>query len=144
MYQVSNSKYCIGANCDKAGECEHHYTKANFATIMDWSTYGSGALSTIGNSVCYACGPHSDPPYAKFEPLDPGHFCIKADNSIGHGICWPQWSTIEISNCREISLKLDSAGIETKVPLEYVDQVQEIVINGNRFIRVEPKTKEPI
>ena len=66
------------------------------------------------------------------------------DDSWAMEIDKPQWSTLEIANCREISLKLDSFGIETKVPLEYIDQVQEIEINGNRFVRVESKTREPI
>ena len=139
MYQAFNVIHCIGADCDRAGECEHHYSHSNFATAVDWSTYGSGTFNTAGNSVCYACGPLSDPPYAKFKPFDFGHFCLKADDSVDYGIYGPQWSTLEIVNCREISLKLDSIGIETKLPLEYIDQVQEIEINGNRFVRVEPK-----
>lgn len=141
MYKVFDSNYCIGANCDKAGECEHHYSHSNFGIAVDWSTYGSGTLNTTGNSVCYACGPRSDPPYVKFKPLDLGAFCIN-DSSLARGISTPQWSTLEIVNCREISLKLDSIGIETKVPLEYIDQVQEIEINGNRFVRVESKQVE--
>lgn len=141
MYQAFNVIHCIGANCDRAGECEHHYNHSNFGTAVDWSTYGSGTLNTTGNSICYACGPRSDPPYAKFEPLDLGTIRFN-DGSWARGISVPQWSTLEIVNCREISLKLDSIGIETKVPLEYIDQVQEIEINGNRFVRVESKQVE--
>ena len=143
-YQAFNSIYCIGANCDRAGECEYHYNHSNFETPVDWSTYGSGTLNTKGNNVCYLCGPRSNPPYANFKPLDPGiiHFNDGSWAREVKGISAPQWSTLEIVNCREISLKLDSIGIETKVPLEYIDQVQEIEINGNRFVRVESKQVE--
>ena len=137
-FAIYNCLYCIGANCDQAGSCKHHYTNSNFATAVDWSTYGSGTMNTSGCSVLHACGPHSIPAYAKYEPLEPGEV---AYSTKGKNI---KWECLEIINCREITLRLDSMTVETKVPLEYFDQVEELVINGNRFMRVEPKEVESL
>lgn len=140
-FVVYNCIYCIGANCDRAGRCRHHYANSNFATAVDWSTYGSGTMNTSGGcSIIHACGPHSIPAYEKYEPLEPGELTRYAQGQN------TKWDCLEIANCREISVKLDDMVFTetTKIPLEYFDQVEELVINGNRFMRVEPKKEEPL
>ena len=66
-----NTVHCAGHLCSRWSTCAHFYA---CGSAVDWSTYGSGSVSTNGLTLeTPICGDHSDPPYAKYESMDLFH-----------------------------------------------------------------------
>lgn len=45
------------------------------------------------------------------------------------------WTTLTIENCEKIILKPKGVEFEAELPTEHFDDIEEIIINGNKFVR---------
>ena len=128
-----NTVNCAGALCSRYATCRHYFGSGS---TVDWSTYGSGKANANGVHVSQpVCGPYSDPPYAKYEFMDVFHVNV-AKEGVAYGkLELNPWATITIENCEKIILKPKSVEFEAVLPTEHFDDIEEIIINGKKFVK---------
>jgi hypothetical protein len=79
---------CCSTNCKKSSECGLHYFNS-FGThqIEDFSSFGSGSISSEGCWADYWCGSLGD--YKMFQPIQftEEEFVVKHCRVCGHRFC---------------------------------------------------------
>jgi hypothetical protein len=106
--------------------------------MVDWSIEGSGSASESGVESTSYCGPHSEPPYARFEAgiaFDIENAVYRKEYSSAFSLIEPQPQTMEITNCERITVGLKDLEVNFELPLDYIDQLDKIIINGVVFNR---------
>ena len=104
--------HCIGEFCHVRDICAHHITlRETLTEMVDWSTEGSGSASESGVEFTPYCGPHSEPPYAKFESgiafaTEDSTYQKEYTSAFTFGLTEPQPCSIEIVNCNRITVGL--------------------------------------
>lgn len=128
-----NTVNCAGVLCSRYATCRHHFGSGS---TVDWSTYGSGKADSNGIiEASPVCGPYSKPPYAKYEGAQLFHVDV-AKEGVAHGkLEINPWTTLTIENCEKIILKPKGVEFEAELPTEHFDIIEEIIINGNKFVR---------
>ena len=125
-----NTVHCAGHLCSRWSTCAHFHA---CGSTVDWSTYGSGKADSNGIiEASPVCGPYSDPSYAKYKPLN----AAKEGGAYGKLELNP-WTTLTIENCEKIILKPKGIEFEAELPIKHFDDIEEIIINGKKFVRVE-------
>ena len=130
-----NTVHCAGHLCSRWSTCAHFHA---CGSTVDWSTYGSGKADSNGIiEASPVCGPYSDPPYAKYESMDLFHVDLAENANACGKLEFNPWTTITIENCEKIILKPKSVEFEAELPIKHFDDIEEIIINGKKFVRVE-------
>lgn len=135
--------YCKGKFCHMSDLCAHHIApNETLINMVDWSVEGSGSASELGTESTPYCGPHSEPPYAKFESgiaFDTEDVDYKREYTSAFTPTEPQPCSIEIVNCNHISVGLKDFGVDVDLPPDYFAQIDKIIINGIAFNRERGK-----
>lgn len=88
------------------------------------------------------CGPHSEPPYAKFESgiaFATEDSAYQKEYTSAFGLTEPQPCSIEIVNCNRITVGLKDFDVDVDLLPDYFAQIDKIIINGITFNRERSK-----
>ena len=130
--------HCRGEFCPVRDVCTNNQVfNSTSVQIVDWSIEGSESANEDGINFTPYCGPHSNPPYAKFQGDDYAigrtDYPFESNNAIG--LTEPQPCSIEIVNCNRITVGLKDLDVDIDLLPDYFAQVDKITINGITFIR---------
>lgn len=135
--------HCKGEFCRVRDICAHHLTfNKTLTEMVDWSTEGSGSASELGVESTPYCGPHSEPPYAKFESgvaFAAEDSAYQKEYTSAFDLTESQPCSIEIVNCNRITVGLKDFDVDMDLPPDYFTQIDKIIINGITFNRERSK-----
>ena len=130
--------HCKGEFCPVRDVCTNNQVFNSTSTqIVDWSLEGNGSATKDSVNFTPYCGPHSNPPYAKFQGDDYAigrtDYIFKSNSAIGLTELQP--CSIEIVNCNRITVGLKDLDVDVDLLPDYFAQVDKITINGITFVR---------